>query len=139
METEIINGITTKLFETFGEDFTIYTENIEQNLKLPCFFVELVASSRKQIVGKRYKSENVFDIHFFTSEEEDKKKGRNVASILLEALEYINLANGDLLRGTNMHFENVDDVLHFFVNYNVHLIQLDEKAESMGELNIKQI
>lgn len=62
-----------------------------------------------------------------------------MASILLEALEYITLVNGDLLRGTNMHFENVDDVLHFFANYNVHLIQPDEKAETMGELNIKQI
>ncbi len=139
MLTEIINGISTKLFETFGENFTIYTENIEQNLKTPCFFIELVNSSRKQIVGNHYRSENTFDIHFFTSEEEDKKEGRNVASILLEALEYITLANGDLIRGTNMHFENVDDVLHFFVNYNVHLIQPIEKAERMGELNIKHI
>ena len=137
MVTEIINGISTKLFKTFGENFTIYTENIEQNLKLPCFFIELVNSSSKQIVGNHYRSENAFDIHFFTSEEEDKKEGRNIASILLEALEYITLANGDLIRGTNMHFENVDDVLHFFVNYNVHLIQLTEKAERMGELNIK--
>lgn len=131
MESQIINGISTKLFDTFGADYTIYTENVEQFLKEPCFYIELVSSSRRQIIGNRYKAENSFDIHFFTSADELKKDFRCVADILFDELEYIQLSNDDLLRGINMHYEIVDDVLHFFVDYNLILQKNMEQKDFM--------
>lgn len=137
MINEIIAGISTKLFETFGANYTIYTENVEQFLKEPCFYIELVNSNRSQIIGNRYKSENSFDIHFFTAEDELKKDFRSVADVLFDALEYIRLGNGDLLRGINMHYEIVDDVLHFFVDYNMILQKVFEPAETMKNYETK--
>ena len=42
---------------------------------------------------------------------------------LFDELEYVRMLNGDLIRGTDMHAEIEDGVLHFFVNYNLFLIK----------------
>ncbi|HEK5039646.1 TPA: hypothetical protein SOL92_003958, partial [Clostridioides difficile] len=54
---------------------------------------------------------------------EDKNFEINeIAEMLLEELEYIEI-DGDLVRGTNMNFEIIDNVLHFFVDYNYFTIK----------------
>lgn len=136
MENKIITGISQKLFETFGLDYKIYTENVEQFLNPPCFYVELLQSSMQQIVSRRYRLENLFDIHFFTNENEPKNDFRSVADILYDTLEYISVDN-DLVRGLNMHYEIVDDVLHFFVSYNLILIKTLEPEGKMETLKTR--
>lgn len=136
MENKIITGISQKLFETFGLDYKIYTENVEQFLNPPCFYVELLQSSMQQIVSRRYRLENLFDIHFFTNENEPKNDFRRVADILYDALEYISVDN-DLVRGLGMHYEIVDDVLHFFVSYNLILIKTLEPEDKMETLKTR--
>jgi len=136
LENKIITGISQKLFETFGLDYKIYTENVEQFLNPPCFYVELLQSSMQQIVSRRYRLENLFDIHFFTNENEPKNDFRRVADILYDALEYISVDN-DLVRGLGMHYEIVDDVLHFFVSYNLILIKTIEPEEKMETLKTR--
>ena len=136
MENKIITGISQKLFETFGLDYKIYTENVEQFLNPPCFYVELLQSSMQQIVSRRYRLENLFDIHFFTNENEPKNDFRRVADILYDALEYI-IVDNDLVRGLGMHYEIVDDVLHFFVSYNLILIKTIEPEDKMETLKTR--
>lgn len=136
MENKIITGISQKLFKTFGLDYKIYTENVEQFLNPPCFYVELLQSSMQQIISRRYRLENLFDIHFFTNENEPKNDFRRVADILYDALEYISVDN-DLVRGLGMHYEIVDDVLHFFVSYNLILIKTLEPEEKMETLKTR--
>lgn len=136
MENKIITGISQKLFETFGLDYKIYTENVEQFLNPPCFYVELLQSSMQQIVSRRYRLENLFDIHFFTNENEPKNDFRRVADVLYDALEYISVDN-DLVRGLGMHYEIVDDVLHFFVSYNLILIKTIEPEDKMETLKTR--
>ena len=47
-----------------------------------------------------------------------------VAETLMECLDFKSrLPNGDLLHGTSMNYEIVDDVLHFMVNFNLPLIR----------------
>ena len=136
MENKIITGISQKLFETFGLDYKIYTENVEQFLNPPCFYIELLQSSMQQIVSRRYRLENLFDIHFFTNENEPKNDFRRVADILYDALEYISVDN-DLVRGLGMHYEIVDDVLHFFVSYNLILIKTIAPEDKMETLKTR--
>ena len=136
MENQIITGISQKLFETFGATYTIYTENVEQYLRPPCFYIELVQSSLQQIISRRYKSDNLFDIHFFTDQSEPKSDFRRVADILYDALEYISVEN-DLMRGLNMHYEIVDDVLHFLVNYNFVSKKEAQTADKMETLQTR--
>lgn len=139
MVNEIISGISTKLHETFGNDYKIYAEDIEQFLHEPCFFVTLITATRQQLGLSRYNQQNSFDICYFPNEDETNAQLNTIGEKLFETLEYIKLANGDVLHAVNTNFRIADKVLHFLVNYNVHLIQPAEKAESMEELNIKQV
>lgn len=125
MLNKIIDGISIKLNEAF-EGCTIYSEQIKQGFKEPCFFILPLSQSSKQIVGNRYRRNNPFDIHYFPGDLNNEEVN-NVAEILLDALEYIT-AGGDLVRGTDMHYEKVDGVLHFFVEYNLHTVKPSEKT-----------
>lgn len=136
MENKIITGISQKLFETFGLDYKIYTENVEQFLNPPCFYVELLQSSLRQIVSNHYRLENLFDIHFFTNVNEPKNDFRRVADILYDALEYISVDN-DLVRGLNMHYEIADDVLHFLLNYNMNVQKETTPTDKMETLQTR--
>lgn len=126
MTNDIVDAISVQLFEVFGAEYAIYTENIEQDLQEPCFFIDVVNVSRSQIINRRYYANNAFDICYFSNEVDKKRDFRHVADALMDEMEYISLANGDLLHATNMSHEVVDDVLHFFVNYN--LVVMKEAA-----------
>ncbi|HBH3416838.1 TPA: hypothetical protein KSJ58_004077, partial [Clostridioides difficile] len=39
MLNNIIDGISIKLDKTFGESYTIYSEDVEQGINEPCFFI----------------------------------------------------------------------------------------------------
>lgn len=56
---------------------------------------------------------------------------------MMDILEYI-AVGGDLLRGSNMRYEVVDGVLHFFVNYDLHVLRVpDVPEESMESITIE--
>lgn len=138
MVNNLIDGISVKLNEVFGNEIRIYSGSIKQGLKEPCFFIKSLKPSQKQIVGPRYFREHTFDIHYFPSKqgnnEEMHEEMHDVAFQLFNALEYITLLNGDLILGTNMNYEVVDGVLHFFVDYNFHVIKHKAPDAYMEEL-----
>ncbi|HBF2884833.1 TPA: hypothetical protein KN186_001018 [Clostridioides difficile] len=68
---------------------------------------------------------NSFDVHYFPKSNDKSFEINEVAEMLLEELEYIEI-DGDLVRGTNMNFEIVDNVLHFFVDYNYFTIKSND-------------
>ncbi|WP_334293833.1 phage tail terminator family protein, partial [Clostridioides difficile] len=39
MLNNIIDGISVKLDKSFGESYTIYSEDVEQGINEPCFFI----------------------------------------------------------------------------------------------------
>lgn len=53
---------------------------------------------------------------------------------MFDTLEYVTMLNGDIIRGTNMHTEIVDGVLHFLVNYNLFLIKEPTEVDTMESL-----
>jgi len=56
--------------------------------------------------------------------------------IYSDALEYITLINGDLVHGTEMHYEVIDGVLHFFVNYNLFVKKAEIPVDGMETLTV---
>ena len=69
MLNKIITGISQALDAEFNseenEEYTIYTEDVEQGLEEPCFFIFSLKPSSKQLVGNRYDRKYPFDIHYF--------------------------------------------------------------------------
>jgi len=140
--TNIIEAISMQLDSVFNEEiknkYTIYGEEIKQGLEEPCFFIKLLTSNIRQIVGKRYFKSQLFDIHYFPkSKIESGREMLDIADNLYEALEYIKY-NDELFRGTNMNYQIIDDVLHFFVNYNYYSIREKQNDEYITNLNYSQ-
>ena len=69
MLNEIVNAIGLKLSENF-EGIDVHREELKQGFKEPCFFIDLLNPSEKQIVGNRYLRSYLFDITYFPK---DKK------------------------------------------------------------------
>ena len=118
-------------------------ENVEQGLEEPCFFIFSLKPSSKQLVGNRYERKYPFDIHFFPDTElvdgisTINNQLNEVTERLFTALEYITVDNS-LVRGTSINAEIVDNVLHFFINFNMIVKKETEPIDTMGSLTIKQ-
>lgn len=146
MLNKIITGISQVLdaeFNDNGNEYEIYTELVEQDLKEPCFSIFSLEPSSKQIIGNRYKRQYPFDIHYFP----DNKLVDGISTLnneinevterLFAALEYITVDN-NLVRGTKMNAETIDNVLHFFVNFNIIVKKEVDPIDTMGSLTIEQ-
>ena len=133
MINEITDGISLAINSDFGDTYEIYTESIKQGLNEPCFSILCLNPTLEQFMGKRYFRTNQFCIHYFPSSDEKRSECHAVAERLFGVLEYITVGD-DLIRGTEMHCEIVDDVLSFFVNYDLYVYKDVDNEEFMETL-----
>ncbi len=138
MVTDILNGITACIGADFGKGYKIYTENIEQGLKEPCFFVKVLNPSQNELIGNRWIQTDPFDVHYYPSASNNNVECQNVASRLFYTLKRITLLNGDMLNSFNLHYEIVDNVLHFFVTYKPIIKYKEAAKDTMGSVSVKQ-
>lgn len=134
----ITDGISAALYAEFGDAYAIYTEEVEQGLQEPCFFLSCIEPTCREFFGKRYFRENPFCIQYFPADKSGEREECNeVSERLFSALEYITVT-GDLLRGTRMHTAFSDGVLSFFVNYDLFVYQFypdKEKRDAMDGIS----
>ncbi|MCD7819270.1 MAG: hypothetical protein LUH07_09510 [Lachnospiraceae bacterium] len=142
MINSIIEGISAALNMEFGDDYKIYVEKKEQGLKEPCFFILSINPTHKLFLGtkdgrKRYFKENSFCIHYFPSDKlNPRTEIHSVCEQLEDCLEWITV-DGDLIRGTQIHYEIEDDVLLFFINYDLFTYKTQEET-AMDEFDLTQ-
>lgn len=134
MIQDIIDGIVAALLSVFP-NMTIYTEEVKQGLKEPCFVLQSVKPTREQFLGNRYYRTNLFSVQYFPQSKNDAKAECNsVTEKLFQALEYI-MVSGDLQRGTGMNAEYFDGVLTFLVNFNL-FVRSKTVQESMDAVTV---
>ena len=135
MINSIIESISISLNAEFGDDYTTYTESVEQGLNEPCFFLFCINPTNRLFLGKRYFRQNQFCIQYFP---EDKLHGKQecyaVGERLFSCLEYLDVG-GDLVMGTKRKYEVVDGILHFFVNYDLFVYKVGESVPVMEEVS----
>lgn len=134
MMNEIIKGIARALNTEFGSKYDIYQNDVRQGLHEPCFFIAVLKPDVSPLLSGRYIRDNPFDIHYFPKRMDSHTEMYSVAERLIQCLEFITLPNGDIFRGTKMNYEVIDDVLHFFVNFNCIVIRDKEPEELMKDL-----
>ena len=135
MLNEIIIGVSMKLNATFGEQYKIYQNDVEQGLQQPCFYLAVLNPTITPLTGQRYMSRNPLDVQYIPSDDAKKSELYTVGWALMDALEYINLPDGTLLRGTSRNIEEVDGHLHCFVTYSLPLCKRVEET-AMETLNV---
>lgn len=134
MIDEIVKGISRAIFEAFGEEYTIYKDDVQQHLNEPCFYILHLRGTSDQKSPTRYFRHHLFNIHYFPkSDTHTKSEMRSVGDKLFLSLEYINVLD-NLCRGTKMSYEIIDDVLHFFVSYDMFVIKEVTKESDMTTL-----
>lgn len=134
MINRIIDGIVDAVTSEFGDAYEVYTESVEQGLQEPCFSVLCLNPTIEQFLGKRYFRTNQFVIHYFPSSYEKRSECNAVLERLFGAMEIITV-DGDQVRGTKMNGEVVDNVLSFFVNYDMFVYKEAEEETAMGSVD----
>lgn len=128
MINKIIDGISIAINSEFGDTYDIYTESVEQGFQKPCFSILCLNPTINQKLGNRYFRTNQFCIHYFPSTHDKRNECMEVVERLIDALEYIKIGD-DLQRGNGMHYEVIDDVLSFFVNYDMFVMKAPMNEE----------
>lgn len=136
MINKIIDGIIATIRSEFKGDYDIYTESVEQGFEEPSFSILCLNPTVNQKLGQRYFRQNKFCINYFPKSTERRTECQAVAERLTWALELITV-DGDLCRGTDIHSEIVDDVLSFFVNYDLFVIKNQPTEPNMESLSQK--
>lgn len=138
MLNEIMDGVTKRLDDIFP-DCQIYTDAVSQGLLEPCFFVQLLEPSENPMIGNRAFRQTGVCIQFLPGDVDQPSRERNrVVEDLMNGMEYIQLTDGSLLRGTGRNCRTEEGVLHFFVNYNAYIYKRKQPKEPMGTIEIEK-
>ena len=73
MINSIIEAISIALNAEFGDDYTTYTEEQEQGLKEPCFFISTLEPTHNLFRDRRYFRRQQFCIQFFPANRDRAK------------------------------------------------------------------
>ena len=119
MIQKIVDGICQALSREFTEqEYEIYTESVEQGLKVPCFSVLMLKASIERQSEHRYQKTYPFGVQYFPESEEPYAECQAILERLYRTMELIKTEIGNL-RGTELSGQISDGVLVFTVNYGV--------------------
>lgn len=119
MINSIIEAISIALDDEFGNDYSIYAEEVPQNLERPCFFISSLNSDDTLYPSKRHKRQNQFAIQYFpVSDIKAKHECLDTAERMLVCLEMVTMDDSTAFLGYDTHYEITDGILHYFTNYN---------------------
>lgn len=129
---DVRDGVFAALKERFPS-IKRYGEEIKQGLTAPCFFVKLLSASHEKEVDRRYMRSHPFDVHYFATSNED---AHGMADHLYDCLERVQFAGGSC-SGRRMRQEVIDGVLHFFVDYDFHVMRERPEEPKMQDLQVE--
>lgn len=130
----MLKGISTQLYDVFGADYKYYVENVQQKLSKPCFTMEALIPLQRSRSRVLYDRTIPVVIHYFSDQKETTKSDcYEKAEQVVEALEYVPF-HGALLRGEDISWQLVDDVLQVFVTYRFITKKLTSNEDDMESL-----
>lgn len=134
MTDSIINAIAHGIRNEFHKNkYMVYTENVEQGLIKPCFFIHQLYRKQKHLFDRRYIEKFCFDVTFFPKNRNSKFECAKAENSLYSLLEFIDV-DGDLIKGSNINSKIDDNILHFFIEYNIFILKPKEKDKYMEVL-----
>jgi len=143
---DIIVGVCEKLKQEFT-DVKIYSEDTARKkgvldskspLREPNFYVSCKIPRTGKIKDRHFTSTQFLGNRYLRSaglciECRWFEDWESVLEKLFVCLEYVSVGDSSVIRGSSMQGEYVDDVLYFFVNYDV-FVYLEEEKIKMEKL-----
>ena len=134
MVNALLNAVTKQLGTTFGTEYRYYVENVEQGLTKPCFTIDCITPLMRSKSTTLYDRTMPLVVHYFSGSKIDLKKDcYEMAERALECLEYIPYEN-TILRGENISWQIVDNVLQIFVTYKFTTVMSKATEDNMSEI-----
>lgn len=135
MVNKMLVGVSNQLYDVFGEDYKYYVENVEQNLRKPCFTMDSLVPSQRSRNRLLYDRTIPIVVHYFSSDKLNTKKDcYEKAELIVETLEYVPF-EGALIRGEDISWQIVDDVLQVFVTYKFITEKVTSNEDNMEDIN----
>lgn len=135
MVNKILTAVTKQLGTTFGTTYRYYVENVEQGLQKPCFTVDMLVPLQRSRSPILYDRTMPLVIHYFSGSEKDLKKDcYSMAEQAVECLEYLP-CEATTLRGEDISWQIVDDVLQIFVTYKFITKKVTEEEPTLEVLD----
>lgn len=108
----LLDGISNKIFEAFGEECTIYLEKQEQGFKDNSFFIKVIDTKYTPMYCGSMETEVLIEVLYFTSSADSQQKTTcyKVFDKLSKALEEIALEDC-IVFGQDIGAKVIDDVL----------------------------
>ena len=134
MVNSLLDAVTTQLGKTFGTSYRFYVENVEQHLTTPCFTIDVLTPTERSKSPVLYDRTIPLVIHYFSDDNSNLKRDcYNMAERALECLEYIPY-NNTMLRGEDISWQIVDDVLQILITYKFTTVMSRETMENMSDI-----
>lgn len=132
----ITEGIGAALSAAFP-DAVIYAESVAQGVEMPCFFIRCLSSSDAPLVYPRSVRKYLFTVQYLPADElNPARECADISDRLYRCLNYITV-EGQLVRGTDLRHEFVDDTLSFFADYGVVVSRASTDDNAMSEVSRK--
>ena len=133
MVNSILDALSVQLGKTFGTTQHYYVENVEQNLTKPCFTIDMLIPLQRSKSPRLYDRTMPIVIHWFSENKSTLKKDcYEMAERVTECVEYLPYGN-TVLRGDDISWQIVDDVLQIFVTYKFTTVAPQTTEDNMPE------
>ena len=134
MVNSFLDAVTTQLGKTFGTGYHYYVENVKQNLTLPAFTIDVLMPLERSRSPRLYDRTMPLVIHYFSDNKQNLKRDcYDIAERVLECVEYLPYQN-TMLRGEDISWQIVDDVLQIFVTYKFRTVMSKETEDNMEDI-----
>lgn len=132
----ILDSVTKQLGTTFGNSYHYYVEDVEQGLKKPCFTVDTLIPLQRRRNPFLYDMTIPIVVHYFSDSQRDiKNHYYTMGEQIVECLEHLQVED-KLIRGEDISFQIVDDVLQVFITYKFTAVLKTETPISFGDLGM---
>ena len=134
MVNSLLDAVTKQLGTTFGQNYRYYVEDVKQGLTKPCFTIDCLIPLMRSKSTLLYDRTMPLVVHYFSDNKDNLKKDcYNIAERALECLEYIPYEK-TILRGEDISWQIVDEVLQIFVTYRFTTVMSKETEDNMTDI-----
>ena len=132
---DVISIISYTISSNIPDIEDIYKEEVPQGMSTPSFFIYLINSEQDKLLNNRYKRLFKVAIKYFTDKKDEINQDMySVADKLTEILEQMEYDN-KIIKGRNMEYKILDDVLHFYFDVDNKLIKKTD-SNKFGPLEV---
>ncbi|KYG91480.1 DUF6838 family protein [Metasolibacillus sp. FSL H7-0170] len=124
--SHIIEAISRRLQERFGDAYKQYTNEMPQTVEVPAFFIQLLKLEHTPQMSGRAKVKLSFDVQYFPLN--GQVDVANHALRIQQALSEITLSDETVLLAKGAYSEMLDGIAHNFMDFDFLLQDREERT-----------